>query len=138
MKVCRTCKVEKPLSDFNKNKRQKDGYASLCRECDKAYNRDWYVKKHPQEILPENCKRCSKCKEIKLATEFYPRGKVKLAPRCKQCCSKGYKEWRASGGKEYETQYTHKRKTTDPAYKLRFLLRLRLLDALKRDRKSVV
>ena len=36
-KICRTCKQEKLLSEFNKDKRQKDGYATQCKECKHAY-----------------------------------------------------------------------------------------------------
>jgi len=32
-KICSKCGVEKPLSEFNKNKTTKDGYRFQCREC---------------------------------------------------------------------------------------------------------
>jgi hypothetical protein len=38
MKTCNTCKTEKPLSDFNKCARYKDGHQYVCRECKRAYN----------------------------------------------------------------------------------------------------
>ncbi len=37
MKKCCTCKLEKTFSDFNKNKRQIDGYANQCKICRKNY-----------------------------------------------------------------------------------------------------
>lgn len=40
-KVCCSCKFEKPLEEFNKNKTQKDGYHNTCKSCkrvsDKLY-----------------------------------------------------------------------------------------------------
>lgn len=33
MKVCSQCKNEKPLSDFPRDFRNKDGYQGRCREC---------------------------------------------------------------------------------------------------------
>ena len=42
MKICSKCKVNKPLSEFRKNSRSKDGLGTKCKEClkeeDKKYN----------------------------------------------------------------------------------------------------
>ncbi|KKM25050.1 hypothetical protein LCGC14_1598870 [marine sediment metagenome] len=35
LKLCCTCKKEKPIDEFNKNKNTKDGYAFRCRLCRK-------------------------------------------------------------------------------------------------------
>ena len=32
-KVCACCKIEKPLSEFGKNRRMKDGHSIYCRDC---------------------------------------------------------------------------------------------------------
>ena len=32
-KVCSRCKRELPISEFNKNKRNKDGIDNKCRQC---------------------------------------------------------------------------------------------------------
>lgn len=37
MKKCRICGQDKPLSEFHKNKGNKDGHATLCRACQAAY-----------------------------------------------------------------------------------------------------
>lgn len=37
MKICLRCKNDKPLSDFSKNKKRKDGLHYYCRACIKAY-----------------------------------------------------------------------------------------------------
>ena len=134
VKTCRTCKIEKPLAHYNKNKRQKDGHAKVCRECDKEYNKQLYRKKHPRESTPDGYKHCSRCKELKILAEFNRRKEVNVQPHCKECNNVIYKTWREQGsGKQWERDYAKKRKDQDPLYKLRFLLRLRLLDALKRS-----
>lgn len=43
-RICRTCKKEKPLSKFNKDKRHSSGYATQCKECKCAYDRARYEK----------------------------------------------------------------------------------------------
>ena len=37
MKTCGTCRLAKPLEEFNKNKRHADGKHWVCRECARAY-----------------------------------------------------------------------------------------------------
>lgn len=43
-RICRTCKKEKPLSEFNKDRRHSSGYATQCKECKRAYDRARYEK----------------------------------------------------------------------------------------------
>lgn len=44
LRICRTCKQEKPLSEFNKDKRHSSGYATQCKECKRAYDKSRYEK----------------------------------------------------------------------------------------------
>jgi len=46
MKICGTCKIEKPLDEysFHRRKGRKDQYQSKCRECNKTYQREHYKK----------------------------------------------------------------------------------------------
>ena len=39
MKICTGCKQEKEYTEFYKNKRMKDGYASRCKVCDDIGNK---------------------------------------------------------------------------------------------------
>jgi 5-methylcytosine-specific restriction endonuclease McrA len=41
MKLCCFCQAEKPLFDFYKEKRAKDGYSYRCKECDKKKSTKW-------------------------------------------------------------------------------------------------
>lgn len=54
MKYCGTCKQEKELIEFNKNKSKKDGLNSICRECSKKRSKKYYsenIKKHKKVVL---------------------------------------------------------------------------------------
>lgn len=42
MKICYTCKIEKPLSDFTKNRSKKDGLHGSCRLCKNNHQKSWY------------------------------------------------------------------------------------------------
>lgn len=48
-KICSTCGIEKPVSEFNKDKRNKDGLRYSCRECEKIY-RNNYFKSNREKI----------------------------------------------------------------------------------------
>lgn len=37
MKTCIRCRIERNLIDFGKDKREKSGLRSVCKECDKQY-----------------------------------------------------------------------------------------------------
>lgn len=43
-KICRTCRLAKPLEDFCKFHRQKDGRNTQCRICAKAQQKKWFSK----------------------------------------------------------------------------------------------
>jgi len=43
MKICSRCKLEKNLSDFNKNKARSDGYNTFCKDCNKNYQKQHYL-----------------------------------------------------------------------------------------------
>lgn len=44
MKTCATCKKEKDISEFTKNKSRKDGFNHSCKSCKKTHQRNWYNK----------------------------------------------------------------------------------------------
>jgi hypothetical protein len=41
MKTCTKCKETKPLSEFCKDKRTKDGLSGWCKDCVKSYNKEY-------------------------------------------------------------------------------------------------
>jgi hypothetical protein len=44
MKICISCKTEKDLTEFTKNRSKKDGYNTSCRECKRKHQQAWYAK----------------------------------------------------------------------------------------------
>ena len=44
VRICRTCKKEKLLKEFNKDKRHSSGYATQCKECKRIYENSRYEK----------------------------------------------------------------------------------------------
>lgn len=83
MKYCYSCKTNRPLSDFNKNKRNKDGYATECRDCKRIYLEQYrklnkealteksrkFKEEHRDEINSKNRKRYYLKKDNKLFLE---------------------------------------------------------------------
>lgn len=43
MKPCRTCNTEKPLDEYHRNKRTKDGRVARCKTCSKAQKAEYYA-----------------------------------------------------------------------------------------------
>lgn len=73
MKQCRMCKVEKPLDEFHKRSRARDGHQSRCKDCAIALARQWYAdnkeraldqqREYSQrpEVIAARRKYCSEC-----------------------------------------------------------------------------
>jgi hypothetical protein len=51
MKICRVCKLEKNLTEFNKKTGTIDGLQSECRECGKIRSRLQYEKNKPKMVV---------------------------------------------------------------------------------------
>ncbi len=49
MKECRRCKEVKPLTDFYKNKANKDGLGTYCKPCSNRISNEWR-KKNPEAL----------------------------------------------------------------------------------------
>ena len=58
LKWCRICRAKKPISEFARNARYKDGHDSMCRACrhDKAV-REWRQKRAAREAAGETVRR---------------------------------------------------------------------------------
>jgi hypothetical protein len=71
-KECSKCNNIKPLEEFHKDKRSKDGYRSKCKICVKEYTKKYNIK-NKENIYKKNNKRYYKNKESRLekAKEYY-------------------------------------------------------------------
>jgi hypothetical protein len=84
MKQCRVCGLIRPLWEFNRSSKAKDGYDSRCKQCKTEQDGRVYKPKPP---VPEGFKRCSKCNEVRPLEEFYLAASSKDGYRsdCKFC-----------------------------------------------------
>jgi hypothetical protein len=64
MKRCNTCQVEKPLGEFHKNARSKDGRIGKCKPCQAEYHRNHYLEN------PKMYKDKARRREIKHRAEL--------------------------------------------------------------------
>jgi len=76
MKICSTCKIEKPHSEYSKKRRNKDGLMAMCRECSLPRRRMQY------KINPENQKQAVYARRSDLAEQV---ARIKIATPCFDC-----------------------------------------------------
>jgi hypothetical protein len=134
MKKCPTCKIEKSLDQFNKNKTRKDGLARECKSCVNEYDKKRYhIKDSPRlkENLKEGHKICCGCKQELPLNKFKPgKGRFNVGSKCRTCFNKEWNEYQKKTGQN--KAHNKLKRKTDPQWKLKTILRGRLLDALKR------
>lgn len=111
MKICCTCRKEKALSEFYKNKSTADGHCKICRQCSKEYSKEYYNKNRKPKKINEKLKRfeetdmlfCNKCGKEKHKDEFHKSkaNKTGYTTTCKECNNKRSK---INGDKNREKQ----------------------------------
>lgn len=96
-KACSVCRVVKPLTDFHRHAKAKDGRQSRCKDCNNTTQRDFYRSKAPvmlrrtvrpyAEMWAEGGRRCTGCLEWKLWEQFGKKkaGRNGRSARCKVC-----------------------------------------------------
>ncbi len=101
LKRCCRCKQWKDRSKFSRNRCQKDGLKSYCKQCDRDYRckifgkggvlRKYFTYEERHRVVDGvKQKRCRRCKMWKAESEFYKKQKHKdgLAGWCKKCADK--------------------------------------------------
>lgn len=124
-KICSTCKIEKPLSEFHLYKNSKDGHTHRCKECVSR-----------KKIVSTDVKKCGKCGIIKPLDDFNNRKKGKFGKSgiCKICqndLSKNYREENNDKLRNYINQWRNNKRKTDPIFKLTQNMRCRIYDFLQ-------
>jgi len=104
VKVCTKCKIEKSYSEFNKEKKAKNGLRSKCKSCRKKYRQE--NKEHIK----------------KWHTKYYKHNRKRIIRQ-----NKKYKV----DNKELYNKYYRERKKTEPLFKLKCNLRSRTNMAFK-------
>jgi len=69
MKICRVCKIEKELINFNKKSGRKDGLQSECRECGKIRSKQYYENNKTKMLIQISKSNNKKREEYK--SKFY-------------------------------------------------------------------
>lgn len=102
MKKCYRCKELKPLENFHKNSRRKDGRIDICKSCRNLENKAKYVPKPKREgfskSLQEGAKFCKRCGIKKPLDGFHRHSQMidKRNPVCKECSNKIKRDLTAS------------------------------------------
>ena len=74
MRICRICKIEKPLDLFKKAKDCKDGRDTKCKECHSKHTMEGRRKKNPpKSVLYKTCIKCNQNKKIQ---DFFKKDKI--------------------------------------------------------------
>ena len=122
-KECSCCHKVKPVSEFGKRERSKDGLQSQCKEC---INKR-YQKKKKQTVRNYDdegnliSKECTCCCEIKPVSKFSvnKRAKDGLCSKCKKCVKK-YGENYYQRNKESKREYYQENKESRREYSKKY------------------
>jgi hypothetical protein len=112
-KVCTKCGVEKPITDFYKQKGHSTGYRSVCKVCVAEYNKRY--KTDNKEELKHSVK------------EYQKNNREKLNEISRRWYSKADKKKL----REYAREWEYKRYKTDTQFRVGKQLRNRVYQALK-------
>jgi hypothetical protein len=118
MKTCTKCSLEKPLNNFVKNKRQKDGYHYICKPCHKLYkeqNKDRIQNRH-KEWLNNNKEYIS---------SYNKQYNINNFEKKKQSIDKWWKN-----NPNYQKEWKSKKYNSDIEYRIKDNLRSRFYNAI--------
>lgn len=118
VKFCHKCKDEKPISEFQKCRRNKDGLQTYCKRC-RTTNADVFDWK--KESAERNVRRCSSCRQVLDRSLFYANSR-----RCKQCAKQAASDWKSQNperarenDKQWREQNKARKKKNDRLYYVR-------------------
>jgi 5-methylcytosine-specific restriction endonuclease McrA len=112
-KICSKCpegQNVKPVTEFGKHKRGKNGLRATCKACDVKAAQARYTPR-PRKFYPviDGKKECSKCHAVKVVDAFSPdpnpQSKTGVRAHCKECAAQATSAWREKpGNREHELQ----------------------------------
>lgn len=106
IKICSKCKIEKYIDEFSKDKTHKDGYQSICKNCQKEYHKTYKQKYSSKKN--ENHKRWIK-KNPNKAKEYSKKYRESHIEQCKERRKQYYQK-----NKEKYQQYQKNRYQENP------------------------
>lgn len=123
MKTCRRCFQAKPIEEFCRDSKAKDGKNPWCRGCHSLYKKS----KNPpiaKDLPPDGHKCCYICKDIKPFEDFYTHNTRPGGYRaeCIGCTRLANAMWKDSGGREYGARYSKNRKFNNMVKIVQYLL----------------
>lgn len=153
MKTCSTCKIEKPIDLFSKNKSKKDGHQEKCKQCEKDYywkNKEEITKRRKQSfeenkesILNKRAEYYKKNQDKKIlySRKYREENREKVLAYKKEhyynnkdYYSKKHKDY-AERNKEhlsvYHKNYCAMRRSSDPMYRVISATRSRISNVCK-------
>lgn len=92
-KFCKDCRQTRPITDFHRNSRSRDGFAFYCKACANERQeasrrrRGVRVQKRSPVAVPDGMKWCPDCHAVKSLDEFpsTPRSRTGVHSYCKPC-----------------------------------------------------
>ena len=162
LKICTSCRAKKKLADFHSEKNSKDGKRANCKICQCKYRKKYREsnrqkvkeQKHVSYLLHRE-KNLVKNREYYLKNKKHldeqclryrekHRGNLNLLGRIRYLANRGEKIREVSEYYVRNREIINKRRLSqitarfkiDPAFKMRFLLRRRLLSAIKTVRTT--
>lgn len=133
-KVCSKCKLEKQTIEFNKYSKTKDGLQGSCRECQKQKSKEW--KENNQDKIKEKNKTYyHKNKETKSVKNklWAKENKDKIKQYRKK-----YNDNNKEARKELNKNYLKSRLDNDPLFKMRFNIRIKISEAIRKLNRTEV
>lgn len=149
IKICYTCKIKKPFTEFHKNIANLDKLQSSCKECKKKITKEWsfknkeffkkYYSKNKKKIIKYQKKWKLKNKEHvkKYTKEYYLKNKERKRIQNKQwkLKNKEYgKQWALKNKKKLREQERNRRKN-NVNHRLAKNYRTALCNSLKKNKK---
>lgn len=69
-KICGRCKIDKPLSNFDRNKAKKDGLQAVCKECRRIHNHNYYKNSPEQQANRQATNLANRSRNAKHVAEY--------------------------------------------------------------------
>lgn len=104
LKKCNKCDEWKELSQYQADKRNKDGKQGICSVCkneDKQKLRSLRVEHQSYKLVSNKC--CNKCKQDKKSSDFFKDAAMidGFSTICKDCKKQSVYEWRSANKEKY-------------------------------------
>ena len=129
-RICKTCKEEKNITEFPKNKNGKDGYESTCKTCKKIKTLERLEKNRTD--LPSE-KVCNTCKKLLPIENYSVNNNLKFgrSNRCKECDKKVWSVYKEANKERINREYVE-RYHSDPEFREH---RLEIVKQVREKRK---